>query len=505
MTDRLDLPLRYREELKVLLRRHVPDAEVWAYGSRVNGRCHAGSDLDLVLRGPEFEPLGYEHVELVEALEQSNIPILVRAHDWARLPESFHREIERDYVVVQKGDLQSAMGGWRKMRVGEFAPFSYGKSLSTGKRNPSGSIPVVGSNGIVGYHDSAVTDGPTVVVGRKGTVGAVNYFPGQCWPIDTTFYVTGEDADLTRFKFYALSSLGLDQMNSDSAVPGLNRDAAHARELYVPGETEQRRISHILGALDDRIELNRRMNETLEAMARAVFQDWFVDFGPVRAKLEGREPYLPPELWDLFPDRLVDSELGEIPEGWEVTVLGEIGNLNPEAWSKANRPACVEYVDLANTKWGVIESTQHFVWKDAPSRAKRVLRTGDTIVGTVRPGNGSYSLIGNDGLTGSTGFAVLRPSHPHFRELVYLSATALDNIERLAHRADGAAYPAVRPEIVAETEVAIPAYESRALGWFSKTVGPILDKMESVKAESRALAAQRDVLLPKLVSGELRV
>ena len=103
MADRLDLPPRYQEMLEELLQRHVPAAEVWAYGSRVNGRCHEGSDLDLVLRSDTLEPLGYEYVELLEALEQSDLPILVQAHDWARLPESFHREIERDYVVLRGG------------------------------------------------------------------------------------------------------------------------------------------------------------------------------------------------------------------------------------------------------------------------------------------------------------------------------------------------------------------------------------------------------------------
>ncbi len=103
MTDRLDLPVRYRQQLDALLREHVPGVEVWAYGSRVNGEGHEGSDLDLVLRSPTLEPLGVEYLDLVEALERSNIPILVQAHDWARLPESFHREIERDYVVVQGG------------------------------------------------------------------------------------------------------------------------------------------------------------------------------------------------------------------------------------------------------------------------------------------------------------------------------------------------------------------------------------------------------------------
>ncbi len=102
MIDRLDLPLRYREQLEALLREHVPDVEVWAYGSRINGRSHEGSDLDLVLRSPTLEPLGGGYYDLLEGIEESNIPILVQAHDWARLPESFHREIERDYVVVQE-------------------------------------------------------------------------------------------------------------------------------------------------------------------------------------------------------------------------------------------------------------------------------------------------------------------------------------------------------------------------------------------------------------------
>ena len=103
MTDRLDLPRRYRDQIEALLREHVPGVEVWAYGSRVNGMCHEASDLDLVLRGPGLKPLAGEYLDLVEAFQQSNIPILVQAHDWARLPESFHREIEQDYVVVQTG------------------------------------------------------------------------------------------------------------------------------------------------------------------------------------------------------------------------------------------------------------------------------------------------------------------------------------------------------------------------------------------------------------------
>jgi len=118
MTDRLDLPLRYREQLEALLRAHVPDAEVWAYGSRVNGRSHDGSDLDLVLRSPTLKPLGGEYLDFIEALHQSNIPILVQARDWARLPDSFHREIEREYVVVQDQAEETPAGNWRELTLG---------------------------------------------------------------------------------------------------------------------------------------------------------------------------------------------------------------------------------------------------------------------------------------------------------------------------------------------------------------------------------------------------
>ena len=150
--------------------------------------------------------------------------------------------------------------------------------------------------------------------------------------------------------------------------------------------------------------------------------------------------------------------------GWEIKALSQWASVNPESWSRTNSPKKVEYVDLASTKWGNIKCTQRFLWSDAPSRAKRILRSGDTIVGTVRPANGSYSLITTGGLTGSTGFTVLRPVNPLCREFVYLAVTFPENIERLAHRADGAAYPAVRSDVVGETKVVMPHKRSRYTG-----------------------------------------
>jgi type I restriction enzyme S subunit len=273
--------------------------------------------------------------------------------------------------------------------------------------------------------------------------------------------------------------------------------------LRIPPLSEQRAIAHILGSLDDKIELNRRMSETLEAMARALFKSWFVDFDPVRAKAEGRDPGLPKPLADLFPHSFEDSELGEIPKGWGVGTVADVATLNPESWSKETRPPDINYVDLSNTKWGRIETVTAYAASDAPSRAQRVLRPGDTIVGTVRPGNGSYAFIATDGLTGSTGFAVLRPRTSQYESFVYLASTAADNIDVLQHLADGGAYPAVRPDIVGDTSIVRP--DDKVLGRFSLAVRPLLARMADNVQESRALAALREALLPKLISGELRV
>jgi type I restriction enzyme, S subunit len=132
-----------------------------------------------------------------------------------------------------------------------------------------------------------------------------------------------------------------------------------------------------------------------------------------------------------------------------------------------------------------------------------VLRIGDTIVGTVRPGNGSFAMIGENGLTGSTGFAVLRPKQPYYLEFVYCTATSAENIERLSHLADGAAYPAVRPEVVAATE--LPSFQEDEMLHFSALAKPIFRRIELARQASKNIARIRDLLLPKLISGEFGV
>ena len=286
-------------------------------------------------------------------------------------------------------------------------------------------------------------------------------------------------------------------------MPNLNTSILSGCPFVIPTKPEQRAIAQILDTLDDKIELNRQMNKTLEAMARALFKSWFVNFDPVRAKAAGRDTGLPTSLADRFPARLVDSDLGEVPEGWEAGTVADLSALNPETWTKDKRPAEIRYIDLSNTKRGRIEAITPYVAAEAPSRAQRVLRPGDTIVGTVRPGNDSYALVSEPGFTGSTGFAVLRPKAAEFTEFVYLAATSADSIDALAHLADGAAYPAVRPDVVAATPIVRP--DDGVLTRFSSAAGALLRNMAHNVEESRTLAALRDHLLPELISGALRI
>ena len=552
----IDLSPTHLATVKAILAEHVPECEVRAFGSRVTWTARDYSDLDLAVvgEGPvDWRVLG----RLKEAFEESDLPMRVDVLDWHAASDNFKKVIERGYEVVWKEDNEQSTANAGDSIAIDYGTFrrdfqvdSLGNLSGSGggiQTGPFGSqlhkrdyVPVgtpiitvehLGDNRITHGNVPRVSDHDRdrlsrytlrrgdIVFSRVGSVdrrGLVReaeegwLFSGRCLrirpdakkvlPAYLSYYF-----GLPQFQEYIRS------IAVGATMPSLNTQILSDVLIAYPAIPEQRAIAHVLGTLDDKIELNRRMNETLEEMARALFKSWFVDFDPVRAKMEGRWrrgeslPCLPTDLYDLFPNRLVDSELGKIPEGWEVKALGDVSNLNPESWSNTDVPTGIEYVDLANTKWGVIESTRNLALQDAPSRARRILRSGDTIVGTVRPGNGSYSLIGNDGLTGSTGFAVLRPLHPRFRELVYLAATDPDNIERLAHRADGAAYPAVRPGVVSETEVVIPVAKTGVVNWFSKTVGVILDKIESAKTESRSLAAHRDALLPGLVSGEMQV
>jgi type I restriction enzyme, S subunit len=504
MTDAIDLTTEQRNVLTALVRRFLPGVAVWAYGSRVKWTARPNSDLDLVaFATPAQRP---QVADLKDALAESNLPFPVDLHVWDEVPERFREIIRKEYVVVQGAkeptQKQGVAGKWNEMKLGDAIELKRGYDLPNRERR-DGPFPIVSSSGISGRHAETKAKAPGVVIGRYGTLGEVHYVTEDYWPLNTALYVRDFKGNDPRFISYFLRTLDFSGYSDKAAVPGLNRNDLHTAQVSLPPCEEQHAIAHILGTLDDKIELNRRMNETLEAMARALFKSWFVDFDPVRAKAEGREPGLPKSLADLFPDSFDDSEMGEIPKGWSLGTLADFASLNPEAWSKETRPVVLNYVDLSNTKWGRIEAVMAYAQRDEPSRAQRILRPGDTIVGMVRPGNGSYAFIAEEGLTGSTGFAVLRPLRVEFAEFMYLAATARENISALSHLADGGAYPAVRPEDVAITQ-AIKSSDD-VIKKFSQLAGALLAAMASHERESRTLAALRDTLLPKLISGEICV
>lgn len=277
-------------------------------------------------------------------------------------------------------------------------------------------------------------------------------------------------------------------------------------EVPVPPLREQETVCSTLDAIDNRIDLLRQTNATLESIAQALFKSWFIDFDPVRAKAEGREPEgMDVATAALFPAEFEESALGPIPKGWRRGSLAELSSLNSACWTARRAPEEVAYVDLAGVKANAFEPPQRLAFADAPSRARRELRAGDTLVGTVRPGNRSFGYIAEvePGLTGSTGFAVLSPLTPTAAAFVYLAATRDENIERLAALADGGAYPAVRPELVQATACFLPSQD--VLGAFHVVASPLLAGIAANTQRARVLAHARDTLLPRLISGKLRL
>ncbi len=315
--------------VEAILQRHVPDREVWAFGSRAKWTAKEFSDLDLAILGETSLTLD-KSAALADAFAESDLPWKVDVVEWATTSPSFRKIIQRDKVIAQSlskfGDLSLGMSSqWQKTTVGDFCFFKYGKSLPERDRKP-GQFGVFSSAGLVGTHVTPYVNSPGVVIGRKGTVGSVTYSAAPFWPIDTAFYVEdqSEVRDI-RFTYYLLKTLGFHLMNTDSAVPGLNRDNAHAAEIYVPPLPIQKVIADFFQKIDDRITLLRETNTTLEAIAQALFKSWFVDFDPVHAKMQGRAPEGMDEATAaLFPDSFDESELGAVPKGWTVGRLDDL-------------------------------------------------------------------------------------------------------------------------------------------------------------------------------------
>ena len=472
------------------------------------------------MRGPALEPLDGGFNDLLEAIEKSTIPILVQAHDWARLPESFHREIERDYVVVQEGAKQTAANSWREVALGDVAEIVMGQSPPGDKVSGDNGLALL--NGPTEFGASHPTPVQFTIDARKyaqpgdilfcvrgSTTGRMNWADQE--------YAIGRGVAAIRHKndsalqpfVRGVIELGLPELLAQatgSTFP--NVSAQQLAEIPYPSldEDEQRAIAHILGTLDDKVELNRRMNQTLEEMARAIFQDWFVDFGPTRAKMEGREPYLPPELWKLFPEQMVDSELGEIPEGWEVEPLAHCVDLNPrETIMKKGTEA--PYLDMASLPTDGC-SPENPVSRGFNSGSR--FRNGDTLLARITPclenGKSAYIQCLPEGATGwgSTEFIVMRGITPISPEHTYLLARD-QNFRSHAILSMTGTSGRQRVQTEALSTYLLPIPHEGVLEAFASAVQPLFRRMEANRKETNMLSAQRDCLLPGLVSGSVPI
>lgn len=216
--------------------------------------------------------------------------------------------------------------GFTECTLDDIAEFRNGKAISADMYLPSGRYPIFGSNGQIARTNETLTTEPLVVVGRVGAYcGSVHHINEPAWVTDNAIIATGKNQTDVRFLFYLLSSLKLRRTAIGSAQPLMTQGGLKVVPTIAPPLPEQKAIAHILGTLDDKIELNRGMNATLESMARALFQSWFVDFDPVRAKLDGRKPAgLDAATTQLFPAHFQESSLGHIPQGWTVEPVGGV-------------------------------------------------------------------------------------------------------------------------------------------------------------------------------------
>lgn len=367
-----------------------------------------------------------------------------------------------------------------------------------------GPYPYYGASGIVDYIDSFLFDGDYLLIAEDGENLRTRTTPigflasGQFWVNNHAHIVRANDKADTRFLMYALAPADISGYLTGSTMPKLTQGNMNRIPIFAPPVEEQRAIAHILGTLDDKIELNRRMSETLEAIARAIFKSWFVDFDPVRAKAEGRDPGLPKHIADLFPDSFEESELGEIPSRWSTQSIYEIADVVYGAPFSSDQFNTVKHGeplvrirDLPNERPGVWTSETH------PKGHK--ISAGDVVVGM--DGEFRAYLWGGDAAWLNQRVCAFQPKEGYSAAFVRNSV-----IGPLAHVESTETATTVihlGKGDIDQFNVLVPS--RAALMAFNRASQPLYDKIVSAKREVRNLTSFRDTLLPKLLSGDLPI
>lgn len=394
-------------------------------------------------------------------------------------------------------------GEWRETTLGQVIELKRGYDLPSTQRRP-GSIPIVSSSGESGSHDVAMVPGPGVVTGRYGTIGEVFYVDRDFWPLNTTLYVRDFKESDPRFVSYFLKTLDFLAFSDKAAVPGINRNHLHEAVIQWPSNKDQQQIAELLGVLDDKIDLNRRMAETLEATARALFKSWFVDFDPVRAKAEGRPTSLPDALAALFPDRLTEEGL---PEGWNRQPLTQIVAQDRETIEPAAlRDAIVDHFSLPAFDAGRRPTTEA---ASAIKSLKLNVSAPVVLFSKLNPDTPRVWAIHGQAprpMLASTEFLALRPIST---QIPFSFVEGLLASHPFRGKASGMvtgtskSHQRIQPAALLATEWSVPP--QAALAAFDGIAGPSLRRRASLGDEISTLADLRDALLPKLISGELRI
>ena len=381
---------------------------------------------------------------------------------------------------------------WDEIKLGDLFIANYGKSLPK-KARVEGKYKVYGSGGITGTHKEKLVNGPGIIIGRKGTVGALYFEEEDYYPIDTVYYIEPSFKYDLKFLYYKLKTMSLDKMNTHSAVPGLNREHLYSQTTLIPDIIEQQKIIKILSDLDEKIETNNKINKTLEEMAQTIFKQWFVDF---EFPNEDGKPY------KSSGGKMVESELGMIPKGWEIKSLLDIANyLNGLAMQKF-RPAedekGIPVLKIKELRQGSTDGNSDLC---SPNIEKDyIIRDGDVIF------SWSGSLLVDFWCGGKCGLNqhLFKVTSDKVEKWFYYLWTKyhLDKFIRIAQD-KATTMGHIKRADLASSMVLVPS--ELIMNKANLILKPVIEKMITTRIEEKRLGKLRDTLLPKLMSGEIRV
>ena len=409
--------------------------------------------------------------------------------------------------------------GWATHTWGDAIVLNYGKAIR-GYKDGSDEFPVFGTNGPVGTYPKALAEGPGVILGRKGAYRGVHFSKTPFFVIDTAYYVTTKLQIDMRWLYYAMQHYEIGQIDDGSPIPSTTRAAVYSYEFNMPPMEEQLEISEFLGSLDDKIELNCQMNETLEEMARALFRDWFVDFGPVKRKMaaaseEGAtdpvkilggafpNPEKAAEIAALFPDRFGDDGL---PVGWGRKLLYTYGSVTtgktPSKKNKAFYGEDIPFLKIPDMheKMYALNTADNLSFEGASSQQKKEMPEGSISVSCIAtPG----LVIFNHRKTHTNQqINTISPNNPKLSNFLYWICKQL-SYEIMIGGSGGSVFHNMNKSTF--ENLSLVSSNEPLERMFSKVVDPIHLKILANQQESQTLAALRDLLLPKLMSGEIRL